>query len=254
VRSAALVLVVALTACSKGSGGGSTPASYSDDAQAAYEAALHDMRRGNCLEADPAFDRVRREFPYSRFAALAELRAADCKFQEKAYPEAIQAYRQFVRYRPSHEEIPYARFRIAQANFKQIPSEWLLSPPNYERDLGATQDALRQIRRFILDFPDDERIPEAQRMMTQVLRILAEHELYAARFYMRRDAWRGVVMRLETLLRSYEGSGLEPEALLLLGEANEHLRRGDAAREAYQELVRRFPQSEQAADARERMR
>jgi outer membrane protein assembly factor BamD len=243
-----------VVACGSGSGGGTTPSSYSDDAQAAYEAALLDMRNGKCLEADPAFQRVRREFPYSRFAALAELRAADCKFQEKSYPEAIQAYRQFVRYRPSHEEIPYARFRIAEAHYRQIPKEWLLSPPTHERDLGTTQDALRQIRRFILDYPEDSHVAEAREMMTKVLRILARHELYVARFYMRRDAYRGVVMRIETLLRSYEGSGVEPEALLLLGEAHDHLRQRDAAQEAYQELVRRFPESDEARDARSRLR
>ena len=155
--------------------------------------------------------RIRREYPYSRFAALAELRVADCKFKQSQWAEAITAYRQFVRFRPSHDQISYARFRVAQAHFEQIPSEWFLSPPTHERDQGPTNDALRQLRRFILDFPEDDRVEEAQDMVRRCLKLLAEHELYAARFYLRRDAYPAVILRLQTLLSSYQGSGVEPE-------------------------------------------
>ncbi|MEM9731773.1 MAG: outer membrane protein assembly factor BamD, partial [Myxococcota bacterium] len=87
----------------------------SDDARTAYERALLDFRRGDCLAAEPLFREIRREFPYSRFAALSELRIGDCQFKAEKYPESIQTFRQFVRIRPSHKEIPYARFRIAEA-------------------------------------------------------------------------------------------------------------------------------------------
>src|SRR5262249_40500015 len=61
-----------------------------DDARALYEAAYLDFRDGDCLDAEPKFRRVRREFPYSRYAALADLRVGDCQIQTNAYAEAIQ--------------------------------------------------------------------------------------------------------------------------------------------------------------------
>ncbi len=227
--------------------------SYGRNAEEAYENALADFRRDDCLDAEPAFRSIRREYPYSRFAALSELRVADCKFKQRSFAEAITAYRQFVRFRPSHQQIPYARFRIAESHYKQIPKSRLLYPPNHELDQRPVHEALRQLRRFVLDFPEDDRIAEAAEMVQACLRVLANHELYTARFYLRREAYPAVVLRLRTLLSTYEGSGVESEALLLLGET--YLEMGDRveARRAFSELVDRFPESDEADDARDQL-
>jgi len=221
-----------------------------DDARSGYEKALLDFRRGDCLSAEPMFREVRQEFPYSRFAALAELRIGDCQFQNEAYPEAIQTYRQFVRIRPSHKEIPYARFRIAEAYYNQIPGGWFMTPPPAERDQSAARDALIQLRRFVVDYPDDPRVPQANELMDKCMGLLAAHELYVARFYLKRDAYRGVISRLKGLIASYPGSGVEREALLLLGEVYLKTKEVDAARETLSEIVQRFPDSDEAKRAR----
>lgn len=228
--------------------------SYGQNAREAYSAALKDMRSGNCVDAEPAFKRIRREFPYSRFAALSELRAADCLLDQNKYPEAIQAYREFIRFRPSHAEVPYASFKIAEAYFKQIPDDWLLAPPSYERDQGPSHEALKQLQRFILDYPDDDRVRAAHRMERKAMAILAKHEMYVAKFYLGRDKPRAAVGRLRTVLRAYEGSGLEPEALLLLGEVYLKLKDPNQARTTFEELVERFPQTAQAGKARKYLR
>lgn len=224
--------------------------SYGDNAQSAYEAALADLRSDNCIEAEPAFRNVRRQYPYSRFAALAELRAADCLFADGKYVEAIQAYRDFARHRPSHSEIPYARFRVAESYVEQIPSDWLLAPPAYERDQSATHEALKQIRRFIADFPDDPFVAKAQTLAKRALRLLAEHEMYVAEFYRRRDQDEASAGRLRTLLQSYPDSGLESEALLQLGQTYERLGSRNKAIQTYRELVERFPTTGHADEAR----
>ncbi|MGB8329887.1 MAG: outer membrane protein assembly factor BamD [Polyangiales bacterium] len=221
-----------------------------DDARSGYEKALLDFRRGDCLSAEPMFREVRQEFPYSRFAALAELRIGDCQFQNEAYPEAIQTYRQFVRIRPSHKEIPYARFRIAEAYYNQIPGGWFMTPPPEERDQSAARDALIQLRRFVVDYPDDPRVPKANELMEKCMSLLAAHELYVARFYLKRDAYRGVISRLRGLIASYPGSGVEREALLLLGEVYVKTNEVEAARETLNQIVQRFPDSSEAKRAR----
>lgn len=245
-------LMVALFTASIGCGGGSSNRnlSYGDSAEAEYMAAYEDFEDGDCLDAEPAFRAVRREYPYSRYAALAELRIADCLLDQDKAPEAIAAYRRFVRNRPSHDEVPYARFKIAEAYYKQIPDEWLLSPPSYERDQGPTREALRQLRRFILDFPEDERIEEANEMVRASLELLARHELYVADFYLGRDHPQAAVMRLEVLINSYEGSGIEAEAMLLLGRVHLAMEDTEKAQETFEELIDRYPESGHAEQAR----
>ena len=244
-------LLALAIACGGGSGQtGKSTLDPDDDARSGYEKALLDFRRGDCLSAEPTFREIRREFPYSRFAALAELRIGDCQFKNEAYPEAIQTYRQFVRIRPSHKEIPYARFRIAEAYYNQIPSGWFMTPPTHERDQSAARDALIQLRRFVVDYPDDQRVPDANKLMEKCMSVLAAHEFYVARFYLKREAYRGVISRLKGLLASYPGSGVEPKALLLLGQVYLHTDEVEAARDTLNEIVQRFPESGEAKRAR----
>jgi outer membrane protein assembly factor BamD len=227
---------------------------YGDAAQTLYTEALGEFYSDSCIDAEPMFRRIRREYPYSRFAALAELRIADCLFMDGKYVEAIQAYQQFVRHRPSHVEVPYARFRVAECYFEQIPSEWFLTPPSYERDQQPAQDALTNLQRFIVDYPKDTQTPKAKRMAKEATSLLAKHELYIAKFYFDRDEYKASAARLRTLLRSYPESDQCPEALFLLGEAYLEMKQAKQADETFHELIEKYPKSEYADDARDKLR
>lgn len=252
----AIVSIVLLAGCastgstrsvaSDGSGEGA------DDARALYEEAYLRFRDDDCLDAEPKFRRVRREFPYSRYAALADLRIGDCQMQSNANTEAIQTFQTFVRYRSSHPLVPYARFRIAEAHFDQIPSDWLLAPPSHERDLSEARDALRHLRRFVLDYPTDENVPAALDMAQRALDVLARHELFAAKFYDYRDDSTAVALRLERLLYAYEGSSVEAEAMGMLIEAYDDLGRTSDATAMARRLVETHPESPEARDAHSR--
>lgn len=249
MRLGSLLLAVALCACASGSDSGKL--NYGDNARLAYANALEEFYDDDCFEAEPLLTSVRREFPYSRFAGLAELRLADCHFREGRYAEAIQAYNQFVRYRPSHVEVPYARFMAAKANFEQIPAEWLLSPPAYERDQHYANESLRLLRRFLLDYPDDVLVRQAQRMAKQAIELLASHELYVAEFYFDRGHPKAAAGRLRTLLRSYPTKRFEAKALHLLAESYLQLNDRPRAKRAFEELLVRDPDGDYAGSARD---
>lgn len=242
------LLVLVLAAC--GGANQQRALSYGENARRSYENAYQAFQDNDCLTADPLFRRIRREYPYSRYAALAELRIADCHLIQNQYTEAIRAYRSFVRARPAHADVPYAHFKIAESYYRQIPSDFFLSPPPWERDQAPTRAALRELRQFILDYPDSEYRSEAREMVRAALTQLARHELYAAEFYLGRDHPQAAIGRLRHLLQVYEGSGIEPEALLLLGRVYLHMREVGEARRAFEQLVERFPGSGYAVQAR----
>jgi outer membrane protein assembly factor BamD len=251
---AALMFGGVLGGAALGCGGGAgANGSYGANARKAYADALDEYYDNDCFAAVPMLRNVRKQFPYTRFAALADLRIADCDLKDGKHAEAIEAYNQFVRYRPSHPEVPYARFQAAFANFDQIPSEWLLSPPAYERDQRYAQESLRLLRRFVLDFPDDPLVPRAQRMAERVVKLLAAHEMYVAKFYYDRDRPRAAAGRLNTLLRSYPGSSYDPEALYLLGESYMRMKDPKGARRAFKELLARYPNHDRAEKAQDEL-
>lgn len=239
-----LLAAIALSIASiAGCGGGPPPAplSYSESARRDYERAAGAVEDDDCLTATPLLQNVRREYPYSRYAALAELRIADCELSQQHYTEAIRAYRSFIRQRPTHAEIDTANFSIARAYYQQIPQDFFLSPPPAERDQAATRSALRVVRRFLLDYPESEHAEEARRIERDVLALLARHELFVASYYLNRDRPEATIARIQTLLEQYEGSGVEAEALLLMGRTYLHMRQQREARLAFGELVDRFP-------------
>jgi outer membrane protein assembly factor BamD len=256
LASLSLVIAVALGSLSGfaiagcGVNNTSRALSYGENARRSYENAYQAYEDRDCLTADPLFRRIRSEYPYSRYAALSELRIADCHLIQNQYTEAISAYRAFIRHRPAHSEVPYANFKIAESNYRQIPGDFFLSPPSHERDQSATHRALRELRRFILDYPDNEYVDEARDMVRTALTQLARHELYVAEFYLTRDRPRAAVGRLRHLLSVYEGSGIEPQALLLLGRVYLHMREVSDARRTFEEIVQRFPETGYAVQAR----
>ncbi len=224
--------------------------SYGESARRDFERAQAAVDDHDCLTAAPLLQHVRREYPYSRYAALAELRSADCELEQQHYTEAIRGYRAFIRQRPTHPEVDSANFAIAQAYFRQIPQDFFLSPPPEERDQASTRSALRVVRRFVTDHPESEHVEEARRIERQVLALLARHELYVANYYLRADHGVATIARIQTLLEDYEGSGVEPEALLLMGQTYLHMRQPAEAGLAFQELIERFGDSGYAAQGR----
>ncbi len=245
LRPLCLSLCVALLACAAPQKTGS----YTENARIAYEAGLEAFEDDDCLTAEPMFRDLRANYPYTRYAALAELREADCLAKGGKHEEAIAIYQRFARVRASHEDVPYARFKAAESQFDQIPEEWFLSPPAHERDMRAARDALNDLRRFLLDFPFDERSGQASRMEQQTLKLLAQHELYVAEFYLTREYPKAAIKRIETMLVLYEGSGYEPQALLLVGRTQLMLKDRPAAHAAFREVLTRFPRSGSAVQA-----
>ncbi len=227
------------------------PFSYGKDAEEAYHHAMEDFRDGDCFDAEPQFRDIRRKYAYSRYAALAEIRVADCLVELDKQAQAIAEYRNFIRNRPSHELIPYARFRIAKGYYDQIPDGWFLSPPEYEMDQSATRDAIKHLREFIVDYPESKNAPEAREMVQKALGLLARHEFYVAEFYFRQDHFRAGVARLQTMIAAYPGSDLEPQALLMIGQGFLELGEHDRAKTALERLIREYPASEASAEARD---
>jgi len=72
---------------------------------------------------------------------------------------------------------------------------------------------------------------------------LARHELYVARYYLSEDRYDAALARVEYALSNYRDTGLEPEALVLLGET--HLKKGNLseARTAFLLVLERYKTS-----------
>lgn len=243
-----LVLAAGAGACAAGSGA-ERGQSYADAVEELYEGAEKAVRGKDWMEATRRLNIVRTQYPFSRYAALAELRLGDVYFEQEQHASAVEQYRSFVRLHPQHELQVEAQFRIARAFYAQIPEDWWFMPPAFEKDLSRVNDAVRELQIFLTSHADSPQAGQARPMLLKARRRLADHELYVARFYVERQKPKAAVGRLTSLLRQYPGLGLDAEALLMLGKA--HLALGDVtrARTAWEDLVQVHPQHPLAGEA-----
>jgi len=247
-----ILLLVAgtLVGCASSGTGGSV--TYLDSAASNYEKGQAELKDENFPEATKYFTYVKNKFPFSRYATMAELRLADALFAQDKYLEAIDAYKQFLKFHPTHPEVlaGYVSYRICQGYVEQIPSDWFLVPPSHEKDQGATRDAMRELQSFVRTFPQSKYMDKVRDLYRRCIRKLADHELYVARFYLDRDKPRAAILRLETLLQKYPEAGVDPEVMLLLGQTYLKMEKRDKARETFASLIQKYPNDAYAAKAK----
>src|SRR5438552_3316584 len=121
--AAALVLALGAVGCdSFDLGGGPKHVSlqYTNDARLAYNEAMDAFRSRDWEDAKALMGEVKKLFPYTRYARLAELRLADIAFEQEKFTDAISSYREFVSAHRNDRDVEYARYRITKALFNDI--------------------------------------------------------------------------------------------------------------------------------------
>lgn len=235
--------------CASTEGEADSALDYTDNAKRDYETALAAVEDKNWQLANELLNEVKRKYAYSRYARLAELRLADAAFTQDKFAEAIAGYKEFVHDHPNDPEVPYARYRVAKGEYESV-SQSVLLPPLEERDLASVNDALNTLRNYLSDYPRSEHAEELRYMLDVVLGLLARHELYVARFYLNQGRFEAAVLRCEYALKNLKSNGLEPEALVLLGEIYMKQKRRKDAREVFNRLLSDYPESAFAVPAK----
>ena len=244
-----LLVMATLLACAGASTDVTKPlnASAASDAAKAYDKGMLEKKEKNYLEATRYFEAVRNNFPYSQFAALADLAVDDMAFERDDFTAAATAYQDFVKSHPSHPKADYAAFRVGLANFEDKPSDWFLLPPSYEKDMGPVRQALDALQRFTLAYPKSEYVTRAKDLINECRERLAAHDRYVAGFYWKKGAWRGAAGRLLYLADTYgdlDDGKLRSDSLWRAAVAYQQANDTQAQRDVLQRLVQETPASD----------
>ncbi|MGH2900318.1 MAG: outer membrane protein assembly factor BamD, partial [Solirubrobacteraceae bacterium] len=244
------LLVLGSVGCGGKSASGAVD--YSVSAQKNYEKGLKELENKDWVAASKYFGFIKTRFPYSKYAVLAELRLADAEFGAEQYLEAIDSYRLFIKFHPTHEMVAngYASYKIGEGYYKQLSGDFWMFPPSHEKDQSSTEDAGNELKSFLDKYPDSPYRDQAKKIVITVGKRLADHEWYVARYYWDRGKPMGTVIRLRRLLERYRGVGYDEEALWLLGRAYVAVAMPDRARGVWSELVDKYPKGSRAGDAK----
>ena len=185
---------------------------------------------------------LKNRFPYSSRAVDSELRIADAYFEQENFLEAESAYEIFKELHPAHSKIDYVQYRIALSYFNEIPS-------NSARDLSAAHKAIEEFQELEQAYPNSSYAPKAKENIIEARKRLAEHEVYVADFYFRRRHFLSASYRYAALLQEFPNLGYEEEALFRLGSSYYQTRMNANARDAFERLLKQFPESSWRGEA-----
>lgn len=227
------------------------PVTYSLTAKQNYDKGLVELKDENFIEAIKFFNFVKQKFPFSKYAVLAELALADTQFARGNHQEAIDSYKTFLRLHPTHEKVEdgYVAFKICDAYVQEMPEDWFLVPPAYEKDQSPVRDALRELNDFVEKYADSKYLADAQKYRREVMRRLVEHEVYVARFYLDRSQPKAAILRLEGAIRRFPDSGREGELLLTLGQTHLQMGNPQTAKQTFGRVVKEYGTPQQAKRA-----
>ncbi|ATO19821.1 outer membrane protein assembly factor BamD [Acinetobacter sp. LoGeW2-3] len=168
-------------------------------------------------------------FPTSQYAAQAQLELIYVKFQQKDYEGAVALADRFIRLNPQHPNVDYAYYVRGVANMEQNYNGLLryTKLKQAHRDVSYLKVAYQNFVDFIRRYPSSEYAVDAAQRMKFIGEELAEHEMNAARFNIKRKAYLAAVERAQWVIEHYPQVPQTPEALATIAYGYDKL--GDKA-------------------------
>ena len=174
-----------------------------------------------------------------------QLAIADSYFKDRGllnYGEALNGYRNFLTYYPSHEQAAYAQFMVGLSMFEQV-----LSP---DRDQAMTLKAIEEFRKVEAVYPDSPLVVQARAQVDACLELLAEHERLVGRFYQKRKSYQAAIDRYRVVLDKYPRYKKTHEVLYNQGRCFLLVGNREDAMEYFERLWHEAPDSDWSRSAR----
>lgn len=213
-----------------------------------YERALRDIKKGRHEVGRLNLQTLINTYPDSEYLAKAKLSIADSYYRESGssnMTQAIAGYKDFIVFFPFLEQAPYAQHQVAMGHYRQMEKP--------DRDRSQAKEAEAEFQIFLQKYPTDPLRASAEQHLREVQEVLAEGDYRIGRFYYLRGDRRAAAARLISVTRRYPLYSRSDKALWMLGDIFEKSERKDIAAGYYSRIVRNYPLSPLAGDAKSRL-
>jgi outer membrane protein assembly factor BamD len=216
-----------------------------------FDKAIKDIERSRFEVARLTLQTLINTYDTSEFLAKAKLAIADSWFREGGAHGLAQAeaeYKDFILFYPTMEEAAEAQEKVCSIHYRQMEKP--------DRDKTHAIRAEEECRQLLVQFPNSKFAPSAQQMLRDIQEVLAEGEYRAGAFYHTKGSYPAAANRLQALVDQFPLYSAADDALWQLGDS--YSRMGDRFRAqtvaAYTRIVKDYPLSEYAEDAKLRLK
>jgi outer membrane protein assembly factor BamD len=219
-----------------------------------YERATNDIKHGRYEVGRLALQTLINTYPDSDYLAKAKLGIADAYFKEGGtanLTQAIASYKDFIVFFPFMQEAAYAQMQVAMTHYRQMDKP--------DRDRAEGQAAEEEFQTFLQKYPDSPLAPQAEQHLRDVQEMLADGDFRVGYYYYVKgtpSSYRASFSRLSDVVNRYPLYSKSDQALWMMGNMIEKSSKGEqkkAAAPYYARIVRNYPLSNLASQAKERL-
>lgn len=216
-----------------------------------FDKAVKDIEKGRYEVARLTLNTLINTYDTSEFLAKAKLAVADSWFREGGSHGLAQAeaeYKDFILFYPTMEEAAESQKKICDIHYKQMEKP--------DRDPNNGLRAELECRQLLVQFPNSKFVPETTQRLREIQETLADSEMRVGDFYHKKGSLASAANRLNGMVDQYPLYSRADEALWIAGDSYSRMgpRFRTQATESYQRLVREYPLSEWADDAKAKLR
>jgi outer membrane protein assembly factor BamD len=216
-----------------------------------YDKAVNDIEHGRYEVARITLNTLINTYDQSEFLAKAKLAIADSWFREgglHGFAQAEAEYKDFILFYPTMEEAAESQMKICQIHYKQMDKS--------DRDTLQAVRAEDECRQLLVQFPNSKFVPEVQQLLRNIQESLGEGEYEVGYFYHHKGSNPAAANRLQRLVDQYPLYSKADLALMDLGDSYSKMGSRFRAKsgEAYARLVREYPLSPYADEAKKRLK
>jgi outer membrane protein assembly factor BamD len=251
IRSTAVVLVVAVLLGGCGIRRKKYANPITKDTQqpdkVLFDKAINDIEHARFEIARLLLQNLINTYDTSEYLAKAKLAIADAWFREGGSHGLAQAeaeYKDFILFYPAMEEAAEAQEKVCDIHYRQMEKA--------DRDPMHALRAEQECKQLMTQFPNSKFAPLAQQKLRDIQEVLADSEFRVGTLYQKKGSFAAAANRYQAMVDQFPIYSKADEALWQLAES--YHRMGDKFENqqvlAYQRIVKDYPLSIHAEDAR----
>jgi outer membrane protein assembly factor BamD len=243
----ALVGAVLVSACS-GATKGLVPPGTSEPDKFLFDKGTVALNAKKWLTARDYFKQINESYTQSPYRPDAKLGIGDTYLGEgtaESLVLAINEFREFLSFYPTHRRADYAQYKLGMAHFRQMKTP--------QRDQTETRETVKELQMFAERYPSSSLMPEATARLREARDRLDESNYLVGYFYFRQRWYPGAIDRFKEVLRDDPDYTNRDAVYFYLAESLLKLKNEAEALPYLEKLVAEFERSEYLQDAHKRI-
>ncbi len=175
-----------------------------------YNNGLDALNASRYTTASDQFTAIEENYPYSSWAARAQLLLGYTQYLQNNYDQAITTLDRYIQLHPIGQDVAYATYLRALCFYEQIE--------DVQRDQKATVDAMAALQEVVNRYPGTDYARDARLKIDLARDHLAGKEMAIGRYYEDQHLYGAAINRFQRVVQDFQTTNHVPEALERLVE------------------------------------